>query len=135
MPRPEHLELADRLLRKAASDLAATRALADDPDQLDDVVGFHIQQAVEKAVKAVLASLEIEFPRTHDIDFLVRQIAKRDIAIPDILVDARWVNMWGVMTRYEDIETVLDRAAGIEVAAVAIEWARALVAAMLPGDI
>jgi hypothetical protein len=32
--------------------------------------------------------------------------------------------MWGVVTRYEDIETVLDRVEAIEVATVAIEWAR-----------
>jgi hypothetical protein len=37
--------------------------------------------------------------------------------------------MWGVLTRYEDIETVLDRGEAIEVATVAIEWARGVVRA------
>ena len=35
--------------------------------------------------------------------------------------------MWGVVTRYEDVETVLDRVEAIEVATVAIAWAREVV--------
>lgn len=127
MPRPEQRQLPDRLLRKAAADLTAARALADDPDQADEVVGFHVQQAVEKSVKAVLAWLQIDYPLTHDIDFLVRLLTRRDAPVPGALLEARWVSMWGVVTRYEDIETVLDRVEAIEVATVAIEWAREVV--------
>jgi len=129
LPRPEQPQLPHRLLRKAQSDLTAARALADDPDQGDDVIGFHVQQAVEKSVKAVLASLDVDYPRTHDIDYLVRQLAKRDIAVPHALLEARWVSMWGVFTRYDDLETVLDRVAAIDVATVAIEWARSSIPA------
>lgn len=124
MPRPEQSQLPHRLLRKAQSDLNAARALADDPDQGDDVVGFHVQQTVEKSVKAVLASLDIDYPRTHDIDYLVRHLVKHDISVPDALLEARWVSMWGVFTRYDDLETILDRPSALDVATVAIEWAR-----------
>jgi hypothetical protein len=65
LPRPEHVSLAELLLRKAASDLAAARVLAADPDPHDEAIGFHAQQAVEKAVKAVLALSQIAAPRTH----------------------------------------------------------------------
>lgn len=54
LPTPEELEVADLFFSKANSDLAAARALAQDPDQGDDVIGFHAQQAVEKALKGVL---------------------------------------------------------------------------------
>lgn len=127
MPRPEQRQLPDRLLRKAAADLTAARALAGDPDQADEVVGFHVQQAVEKSVKAVLAWLQIDYPLTHDIDFLVRLLTRRDAPVPGALLEARWVSMWGVVTRYEDIETVLDRVEAIEVATIAIAWAREVV--------
>ncbi|HEX7292097.1 MAG TPA: HEPN domain-containing protein [Conexibacter sp.] len=123
MSRPEQPQHAHRLLRKARSDLAAARALAGDADQADEVVGFHVQQAVEKSVKAVMASLDLDYPRTHDIDYLVRQLTKHNVAVPDLLLEARWVSMWGVFTRYDDLDTVLDRAAAIDVATVAIEWA------------
>jgi hypothetical protein len=43
LPTPEELEVADLFLSKATSDLAAARALAHDPDQGDDVIGFHAQ--------------------------------------------------------------------------------------------
>ena len=126
MPRPER-QLPRRLLRKAAADLTAARTLADDPEQADEVVGFHVQQTVEKSVKAVLASLEIDYPLTHDVDFLVRLLSRRDVPVPGALLEARWVSMWGVVTRYEDVETVLDRVEAIGVATTAIEWARQLV--------
>ncbi len=84
MPTPEEFEVAGLLLRKAASDLLAARALARDTDQQDDVVGFHAQQAVEKSLKAVLAVRGFEIPRTHDLDLLTRLVA-RD---PDDLADA-----------------------------------------------
>jgi len=132
LPRPEQGRHAHRLLRKAQSDFTAARALADDPDQGDDVIGFHVQQTVEKSVKAVLASLDVDYPRTHDIDYLVRQLVKLDVSVPEALLEARWVSMWGVFTRYDDLETVLDRPAAISVATVAIEWAHNAVGTASP---
>ena len=41
-----------------------------------DTVCFHAQQCVEKYLKAFLVVLEIEFPRTHDIEILVSLIPK-----------------------------------------------------------
>jgi HEPN domain-containing protein len=38
----------------AASDLGACRVLMAEEDMRDDVVGFHAQQAVEKALKVAL---------------------------------------------------------------------------------
>lgn len=56
LPTPEEVEVADLLLRKVASDLSAARALARDPEQQDDVVGFHAQQAIEKSLKRCRSS-------------------------------------------------------------------------------
>ena len=38
----------------------------------DAIVGFHAQQAVEKAFKAVLAMVGAEFPFTHNIALLMQ---------------------------------------------------------------
>jgi len=65
-PSPEQLEVAGVLLRRAESDLGACRRLAEEPEMRDDVVGFHAQQAFEKAVKAALVLRGVDFPRTHD---------------------------------------------------------------------
>lgn len=71
MSTPEHREVAKRLLQKAREDLSAAQALIATEDQADHVIGFHLQQTVEKALKAALAERMIEIPRTHDLGYLV----------------------------------------------------------------
>jgi HEPN domain-containing protein len=75
LPTPEHLEVARLLLEKAAGDLAALKVLAGDENQADHVVGLLARQTVEKSIKAVLASREVEIPRTHDIGYLTKLCA------------------------------------------------------------
>ncbi|HTC71778.1 MAG TPA: HEPN domain-containing protein [Solirubrobacteraceae bacterium] len=69
-PSPEHVEYAETLLRLAESDLQACRVLADASDIADGAVGFHAQQAVEKALKAAIVLTEAELPRMHDLERL-----------------------------------------------------------------
>jgi hypothetical protein len=51
----------------AERDEQAFQRLADDPMLHDSLAGFHAHQAVEKALKAVLAHAGFAFRRTHDI--------------------------------------------------------------------
>jgi HEPN domain-containing protein len=125
---PEEREVAALLVRQAASDLAAARALAADADQLDDVVGFHVQQAVEKAIKSALASQGVEVPRTHDLTYLVEVAMERGIEAPLSLDDAERLTPWAVATRYDEVVAGLDRAAALELAVAAVDWARAVTA-------
>ena len=48
----------------------------------DAIVGFHAQPAVEKSVKAVLASREYDFPLTHDLEGLLERYGHVDIEVP-----------------------------------------------------
>ena len=63
-PPREHAEL---LLRKASRDEFVFDRLANDPECSDEVLGFHVQQAAEKMLKAALALRRIRHPRTHDL--------------------------------------------------------------------
>jgi HEPN domain-containing protein len=45
----------------------------------DDVVGFHAQQAVEKALKVALVLADIDFSRSHDLRELVGIAADNDV--------------------------------------------------------
>jgi HEPN domain-containing protein len=72
-PSPEHVEYAEMLLRRAKGDARVCRALTDDTEIDDSAVGFHAQQAVEKALKIALVLAEVELPRTHDLE-LVEQL-------------------------------------------------------------
>lgn len=60
-PSPEQREYADLLLEQATSDLGACRVLMAAKDMRDDVVGFHAQQAVEKALKVALVLADVDF--------------------------------------------------------------------------
>lgn len=86
MPTPEEIEVAQLFLGKAASDLAAARLLARDEDQDDDVVGFHAQQAVEKALEAVVAIRSLEIPRSHDLNLLIRLLELAEGELPSAAV-------------------------------------------------
>jgi hypothetical protein len=62
------------LHRLATGDLYACRKLADDAEIDDHIIGFHAQQAVEKALKVALVLADSELPHTHDLELLVDQV-------------------------------------------------------------
>jgi HEPN domain-containing protein len=126
LPRPEHVDLAHLLLRKANADLAATRALAADADPHDEAIGFHAQQAVEKALKAVLAFSRVPSPRTHDLTYLVELLDSHGLDVPAAIAEPEWLSPWAVTTRYDDLDDTLDRNAAINAADGAITWAQTL---------
>ena len=123
----EESEEAGRLLTAARSDLRAAKALAADTDQANDVIGFHAQQAVEKAIKAVLVTSGKEIPYTHDIAFLLDMVAGDVTPTPEAVAQADWLTPWAVAARYGPLVTPLDRKAAIVVADGAVGWATGIV--------
>ena len=125
MPNPEQLEYAEVLLTKADGDLAAGKALADRDEIADDIVGFHAQQAVEKAIKAVLTLIGVDYPRTHDIRYLVDQLRQSGSTSPPVLDESAWLTAWATEFRYvHPPPPSLDREAALATADAAIAWAR-----------
>jgi HEPN domain-containing protein len=125
VPTPEQREYAELLLEHATSDLNACRVLMAAEEMRDDVVGFHAQQAVEKALKVALVLADIDFPRSHDLRELVDIAADNDVAVPDSIEKARWLTPWAAQLRYEMLEP-LDRDAAFSTASDAVVWATAL---------
>jgi HEPN domain-containing protein len=74
--------VASILIDSAEQDLRAALVLSQAPGLGDGVVGFHLQQCVEKALKAVLSHAGIAFRRTHDIAELLDLIADRGLGPP-----------------------------------------------------
>ena len=90
---------AERWLAFARSDLDAARALQRDPEHYPRQVCFLAQQSAEKALKALLVLLDIEFPHTHDLDRL------RESVPPGWRVKAEFpqlyaLSIWAVESRY-----------------------------------
>lgn len=111
------------MLSKARADLEAARLLAQHDDQDDGVVGFHAQQACEKALKSVLAITAQPIPRTHDLEALRERLDGGGIRVPDALAGMAWLTAWAVLMRYEEVDLPLDRVAAVELADAVIAWA------------
>jgi HEPN domain-containing protein len=71
-------ELVRDWLTRASHDLQASRILAKAENVLLDTAIYHCQQAAEKSVKARLQWVDDPFPKTHDIEELVEQAAKKN---------------------------------------------------------
>lgn len=120
-------DLARQLLELAAADELAARTLSDAAGISDAIVGFHAQQSVEKALKAVLASHEIEFPFTHDLDGLMELCKTNGIDMPSELDGVDRLTPYGVRWRYgTGMPSGLDRNEALRWAASAVDWARSV---------
>ena len=95
----------------------------------DSVIGFHAQQAVEKALKAAIVNSGGELRRTHDLRFLVQQARGLTIFLPEEVAEAHWLTPWAVELRYgEYLEEPLDRVLAVQAATAAVAIAERLVA-------
>ncbi len=94
------LEHANLLYSMACKDLKALKGMEDKEIFDDEIFGFHVQQATEKALKAWLASLGVEYPKTHDLSLLLRLLEEQGIDVEKFweLVD---YNIFAVQFRYE----------------------------------
>lgn len=106
MPSERQREAA-RMLRIALRDLKAARSMVD-LDLFDEPSwGFHVQQATEKALKALISALEHEYPRTHDLALLFRLV--NDFGGNPIPYQAlENFTAFGAKLRYEDEEEPLN---------------------------
>jgi HEPN domain-containing protein len=124
LSRPD-LEEALLLLRKAQEDADVVMKLVSDTDIADSVVGFHAQQAAEKALKAVLAASGDDFPWTHDLRHLMDRLETIETPLPASLREVRVLIPWAVEFRYgETVEDLLERERALALAEEIIVWAR-----------
>lgn len=121
---PSQGELADQLLELAREDLAAAKALDEAEDVSNSKSGFSSQQAVEKALKAVLATQGIDFPYTHNITLLMQLCEDAGFELPEGLADADRLTPYAAALRYGlgNPEAVASEDA-LKWATRAIEWA------------
>ena len=99
-----HIEEAWRSLRLADRDITAFDILKEQPAAHVSIVNFHAQQAVEKALKAVLYAFKIEFDRTHDLVKLGVLLDEHNLTLPVSQDQLRLLNPFAVTFRYDDME-------------------------------
>jgi hypothetical protein len=119
---------AQVLLVKAAED-EAVACLAGVPD---GPFGFHVQQAVEKLLKALLSQLSIPYRLSHDLNYLVNLLQSGGEMLPKTVVDFSQLDSFAVFNRYDEVPEfhILDRPAAVDTIRVLREHVVARIAAL-----
>jgi HEPN domain-containing protein len=94
-------EQADALrwVQFAAEDLAAAKTIHADRHLPHRLVCFHCQQSIENALKGLLVRLNIDFPKTHDLN-LLRRLLPEGSPVKQAFPDFSRLNVFAVETRY-----------------------------------
>lgn len=123
------LEHARALLARAEDDFYVVRRLHAEADAPGWVLGFHAQQAVEKALKAVLSSAGLAYPRTHNLVMLSELLRGAGVALPPDVEAFGSLTPYGVALRYDDVfadEPAPAAAGGFEgIVMRTLAWAKA----------
>lgn len=86
-------------LKRAQSSLAMAK-ISRPKNALWEDLCYHAQQAVEKALKAVLVKMGIPFRFVHDIDELIVTLEKHGQKIPERVKSSVVLTGYAVATRY-----------------------------------
>jgi HEPN domain-containing protein len=125
------IEQARLLLRKAEQDATAVRHLVGDPDVADEIVGFHTQQACEKALKAVLSRKGVAFPFTHNLVQLLDLVGDAGVDVPPAIAEVAEWTPFAAFFRYAEWSAPepMDRERAVSAVDSAITWAEPIVMA------
>ncbi|MDX9925540.1 MAG: HEPN domain-containing protein [Ignavibacteriaceae bacterium] len=94
-------EYIENWLFRANEDIAVIASLVNSgAEYYTSSICFHAQQASEKFLKAYLAYHDVDFPRTHDLDYLLLECQKIDKNA--FQLDFKSLTDFGVSVRYPD---------------------------------
>ena len=98
------------LLKKAETDLQGAEVLyKSDNEFLDvEIVFFHLQQSIEKFLKAVLSYRGIHYTQTHDLEQLLKLLGTEFVLDTSDVEFIEELNMYAVQGRYDYVSEALD---------------------------
>jgi len=99
------------MVKLARRDLKALHGMLDSDVFAEEIFGFHAQQTVEKALKALIASRGTEYPLTHNLVALFQLLQDHGDSLTEYRVLAD-LSVFAVRFRYEGgsmDQAVLDR--------------------------
>ena len=117
-------------LKHAQSDYRLARVAKGRHGILPEQVCFHAQQAVEKAIKAILASKRIVFPLVHDVEELLELTRQGGISVPTSVAEAGSLTPFAVQARYPGYDEEINSEEveeAIRLAEHAIAWASSMI--------
>jgi len=98
------------LLKKAETDLQGAEVLyKSDNEFLDvEIIFFHLQQSIEKFLKAVLSYKGIHYTKTHDLEQLFKLLGNEFVLDKLDIEFIEELNMYAVQGRYDYVYDSLD---------------------------
>lgn len=90
------------LLEKAEEDRKAVEVLLGVENSPEGIIVFHVQQMVEKILKAFLVFRKIEYKPTHNIVFLLEKAENIDASFLEFSNLADDLSPFAVLVRYEE---------------------------------
>jgi HEPN domain-containing protein len=126
----EAQERARTLLEKAKGDAYLLSVATKDAKIADWIAAFHAEQAIEKALKAVLAQRNVDYPRTHNLRVLAGLVRRTGVQLPPDVDRLREFTPYGTVTRYEsvpdfEVEDTFDLSWSLECVERTLAWAEA----------
>ena len=122
---------AQEWLVHAEGDLHYARLGRSDPQALRNLIVFHAQQAIEKALKATLVQRQVEFPKTHDLAELTEIVEEAGMAWPVEFSQVLEFTPFATQSRYPGFDDPIPEAEVAEAIALAekvVLWAKQQVA-------
>ena len=111
------LEHARSMLRMAHKDFNALVGMQGNSLFADEIFGFHVQQAVEKALKAWLCTRDVIYPMTHDLTRLLPLLENQSAEVEKFWPLVQYT-LFAAQARYEEGVTErdepIDRAVEVE---------------------
>lgn len=99
----------EKWMFRADEDLAVIDRLCEaDLSDYSSSICFHAQKAVEKCLKALLVLKGVDFPKTHDVDYLLSECQKVTSGLLK-RIDLKSLADYGVAARYPDDFCIPDR--------------------------
>lgn len=119
-------------LKRAKSNLERAKVGKIKDDILYEDLCFDCQQSVEKAIKALLISIDKEFPPIHSIARLLEIVSETGIEIPEEIQRAIDLTDYAVETRYpgeREPVTKEEYEEALTIAEVVHNWASSIIKA------
>lgn len=93
-------ELVEAWIGKATNDIVSARQILLLSDGPTDTACFHAQQAMEKALKALLTTYHVPFPKTHSLLRLLELVLPFSPILEEYREHLAELSVYGVEFRY-----------------------------------
>jgi len=119
MDNEPFLEQYKIFILKAKQDISLVHEVIGNNNVAPEIMLFHIQQCVEKLLKALFTYNSVRFPKTHDLDELIELALEHEIALPPFMDRLSELSPYAVEGRYamlhDDLHEISDMLSQAEI--------------------